>query len=299
MADRRGQQLPQPVIRGDAAAQRLLHPLVQLGPGVGAPQGLGEVDRGVRLGGHPEQPVRRVRHARGRLGLADVVQGRLDPAAHGLGGRPHRVQVCPGTGLGLDPTGQRRRHGDLGRDVVGLVAGGPARPGRPVLHLAQERRGLLGGHLGQVADRARIGPVVGLDQFVAQSLQREGVPGAQQLAGLMRGYRPDAAAGQDQLGAHPFGIGLIGVGGCPGSAVGLDRRRPDLAVHGGGQPRRQPRPRVPSHGLVSTAGSVTAQSIRNRALPGRKGTGLAQQRDVLREPAPAWRFFAGGAGFTN
>src|SRR6185437_11851110 len=32
------------------------------------------------------------------------------------------------------------------------------------------------------------------------------------------------------------------------------------------------------------------------ALPGRKGTGLAQQRDVLREPAPAWRFSRGERG---
>ena len=113
----------------------------------------------------------------------------------------------------------------------------------------------------------QLGPVVGFDQFVAQGLQGEGVPGAQQLARLMQRRGPDAAAGQDQLGAHPFGIGLIGVGGRPGSAVGLNRRRSDLAVHGGGQPRRQAWPGMPRHGLVSTAAAEPAQSISGQPEP--------------------------------
>ena len=63
---------------------------------------------------------------------------------------------------------QQRRDGDLRVDVVGLVAGGRAGTGRPVLYLAEERRGLLGSDRWQLADGTRVDVAVGLTELVAK-----------------------------------------------------------------------------------------------------------------------------------
>jgi hypothetical protein len=108
-----------------------------------------------------------------------------------------------------------------------------------VLDLAEELRGLLGRDWRQEAHGARACPVVGLDQLVAEGLQGERVPGAQQLAALVGARGPQAGAGGGQVAAQLLGVNQVLVSDRPGAAVCLHSRRGDLAMHRGGQPRHQ------------------------------------------------------------